>query len=300
MSTVRVAGVGRPYWRPPHRRDDSDELDVFEASKYFSDEPDQVCGFIGAALAQMSIEEERSKGEDGRKSVEIPMREPLPSQPCKSEKQLAMKEMVKRSSKQPSSPGGKLASFLNSLFNQASHRKKMPKSGSYSIKGDEDGVNPDGRRKIRRSSISHFGGKGSSQCSRSLYSSSSASSGFTTSPTISPSPIKVAKDARFLSDQIQAKHLSRKLRADFVVSSMDRTGHINGYHEKRGKSTRSLAFSTDVDDGAESDSSSDLFDLPNYDVGIFSKGLPVYQTTHIRRIKIDAINPVQVATSIIA
>lgn len=41
----------------------------------------------------------------------------------------------------------------------------------------------------------------------------------------------------------------------------------------------------EVDDGAESDSSSDLFELQNYDLGIYSSGLPVYETTNMDSIK---------------
>ncbi|KAL9325097.1 hypothetical protein ACSQ67_005742 [Phaseolus vulgaris] len=41
----------------------------------------------------------------------------------------------------------------------------------------------------------------------------------------------------------------------------------------------------EVDDGAESDSSSDLFELQNYDLGYYSSGLPVYETTNMDSIK---------------
>ncbi|KAL0380655.1 UNVERIFIED_CONTAM: protein BIG GRAIN 1-like E [Sesamum angustifolium] len=51
---------------------------------------------------------------------------------------------------------------------------------------------------------------------------------------------------------------------------------------------RELRKFSDVDDGADSDSSSDLFDLPNHDLDFYSNGLPVYGTTNIDRIRIGA------------
>jgi hypothetical protein len=45
-----------------------------------------------------------------------------------------------------------------------------------------------------------------------------------------------------------------------------------------------------VDDGTESDSSSDLFELQNYDLaGTYSNGLPVYETTRMDSIKRGAV-----------
>jgi hypothetical protein len=46
----------------------------------------------------------------------------------------------------------------------------------------------------------------------------------------------------------------------------------------------------EVDDGTESDSSSDLFELQNYDLaGTYSNGLPVYETTRMDSIKRGAV-----------
>lgn len=45
------------------------------------------------------------------------------------------------------------------------------------------------------------------------------------------------------------------------------------------------AYDEKVEDGGDSDSSSDLFDLPNYALGsVYSTGLPVYETTHLQDI----------------
>ncbi|KAM1683997.1 hypothetical protein TB2_034698 [Malus domestica] len=99
--------------------------------------------------------------------------------------------------KQPSSPGGRLASFLNSLFNQsASKKKKSKSSATQSMKDEEE--SPGGRR--RRSSISHFRSS-STRDAKSVYSSSS--SGFRTPPPYSHAQTaasKSYKDLRSYSD----------------------------------------------------------------------------------------------------
>ncbi|KAG6406039.1 hypothetical protein SASPL_133635 [Salvia splendens] len=42
-----------------------------------------------------------------------------------------------------------------------------------------------------------------------------------------------------------------------------------------------LKILSEEEDGAESDSSSDLFDLPNHELDFFSSSLPVYETNHM-------------------
>lgn len=56
--------------------------------------------------------------------------------------------------KQPSSPGGRLASFLNSLFSHSSSKKKKSKHFAQSM--DEDMEDDESRTSKRRISISHF------------------------------------------------------------------------------------------------------------------------------------------------
>ncbi|KAK3232066.1 hypothetical protein Dsin_003947 [Dipteronia sinensis] len=91
------------------------------------------------------------------------------------EKQL-IKEMKY---KQPSSPGGRLASLLNSLFLQSSSKKKKSKSTTQSMKDIHEEESPGGGRRKRSSSISHFRSSPSSTTSdsKSFY-----SSGFRKSP----------------------------------------------------------------------------------------------------------------------
>ncbi|KAI3452919.1 hypothetical protein Pfo_009582 [Paulownia fortunei] len=314
-----------------HWRNDSGELDVFEAARYFSSANDQNPGCInGVNLSQKFIREDRQHVQRGaaRMSLDMPMRNPIPPEYHVMD-QKQMKENKKY--KQPSSPGGRLASFLNSLFNQTPLKKKKSKSGSTTKDFEEE--SPGGRRK-RRSSISHFRITSNTTsvaatASKSLYSSSS--SGFRTPPPYANTPTKSYKEFRNLSDHHQVISLPKssgnskptlqnelhaekkgtdyawmeaKFRlsngvpekllknGDFGFSNRNSTANwVDAYPSEE----REFRKFSDADDGADTDSSSDLFDLPNHDLDFYSSGLPVYETTHMDRIKIGA--PISSATT---
>lgn len=294
------------YKKSFHRRNDSGELDVFEAARYFSGYNEAV-GYNGAAFPQKVMREDRQSWRGGRISLDVPMRNTLPLQSHGMEKQMKEKKY-----KQPSSPGGRLASFLNSLFNQTASKKKKSKSTTQSMKDEEE--SPGGRRK-RRSSISHFRSSSTTD-SKSIYSSSS--SGFRTPPPYAHTPTKTYKDLRSYSDHKQVVYLSKfnghvksnalqneasddKRSTDlawldekftFTNGLSEKTKNLgNGFSEKERiwvdqyPAEKEYRKFNQVDDGAESDSSSDLFELQNYDLGYCSSGLPVYETTHMDSIK---------------
>ncbi|GLT27548.1 hypothetical protein SLA2020_025350 [Shorea laevis] len=242
-----------------HRRNDSAELDVFEAARYFAGYNESVQPWRG-----------------GRVSFGMP--DIIPQQTHVEEKH-SMKE---KKYKQPSSPGGRLASFLNSLFNQASSRKKKSKS----IKEEEG--SPGGRRR-RRSSISHFRiSSTTSTGTKSLYSSSS--SGFRTPPPYAHRPTKCYKDLRSYSDHKQAKPTNfqnEKLKLNEGYKGKHKSVGIwlDQYPSDEGENLEFKKLDDD-DDDADTDSSSDLFELQNYDLGIYSSGgLPVYETTRMDDIR---------------
>ncbi|KAL4360879.1 hypothetical protein GQ457_04G010710 [Hibiscus cannabinus] len=283
-----------------HRRNDSGELDVFEAARYFS-------GYNDTATYNCATFSHRMRG---RVSLDVPMtmRNPLPQQAHVVEKQIKDKKC-----KQPSSPGGRLASFLNSLFNQTGLKKKKSKSATQSVKHEEE--SPGGRRK-RRSSISHFRSSSTAD-TKSFYSSSS--SGFRTPPPYAHTPTKSHKEFRSYSDHKQVLSLSKNSIGPTKPTAEDKrntsaadkswldeklkfnNGHsekhkdLSTHHQEKGRNIGDRYPSdkkeirkfneTETDDGADSDSSSDLFELQNYDLGIYSSGLPVYETTHIDTIK---------------
>lgn len=311
----------RIYKKSFHRRNDSGELDVFEAARYFSGYNEAAPNYNGtSAFTQkmMNMKEDHHRAwRGGRISLDVPasMRSVLDHP---HHHQMVEKQIIKEKKyKQPSSPGGRLASFLNSLFSQsASKKKKSSKSSTQSMKDHEE-ESPGGRRK-RRSSISHFRSSSTTD-SKSLYSSSS--SGFRTPPPYAQTPTKSYKDFRSYSDHKQVVSLSKcngqvrsiddkreprelnwldekfkfsasnglssekykNLGSNGLGSEKDRINWVNKYapEEKLGDFKRF----NEEDDGADSDSSSDLFELQNYDLGLYSSGLPVYETTNMDNIK---------------
>ncbi|KAL0446985.1 UNVERIFIED_CONTAM: protein BIG GRAIN 1-like E [Sesamum latifolium] len=138
-----------------HWRNDSGELDVFEAAGYFSSvNIDQNPGAYivnGANFAQKFIREEKQqhvqRAAAARMSLDMPMRNPIPAEYHIMDQKQMIKENKKH--KQPSSPGGRLASFLNSLFSQTHLKKKKSK---YPAARWKDWV---GRRESALSSLFH-------------------------------------------------------------------------------------------------------------------------------------------------
>ncbi|XP_004490241.1 protein BIG GRAIN 1-like E [Cicer arietinum] len=257
-----------------HRRNDSGELDVFEAARYFSGYNEVVGYNNNSTFTQKMIREERHRG---RISLDMPMRSLLPQQ----FHGVVDKQMKEKKHKQPSSPGGKLASFLNSLFNQSmSKKKKSSKSSSQSMKDEDE--SPGGRRR-RRSSISHFRSSSNNGDSRSV-------TGFRTPPyNVITTPTKGCKEFRNLLEQKHDVKSSNSLRNEFFWDDKKKRdtnlqrNFVDKQYSAEGKGVRNL--NEVVDDGAESDSSSDLFELQNYDLCHYSSGLPVYETTNMENIK---------------
>ncbi|KAL5826225.1 hypothetical protein ACOSQ4_018022 [Xanthoceras sorbifolium] len=316
--SITLSDTDKIYKKSFHHRNDSGELDVFEAARYFSGY-NEAAGYHCGTYSQKIMREDRQAWRGGRISLDIPLREPLPQhantvsyqkQSHTIEKQL----MKEKKYKQPSSPGGRLASFLNSLFNQSSSKKKKSKS-TQSMKDEEE--SPGGRRK-RRSSVSHFRSSSNAD-SKSLYSSSS--SGFRTPPPYANTPTKSYKDFRSYSDHKQVMSLSKHNNGQVkpaatqneAISDDKRSTDlswldekfkiIDAYSEKHksfgnrflekeriwvdqySSEEKDCKKFNEIDDGADSDSSSDLFELQNYDLGKYSSGLPVYETTHMDSIK---------------
>ncbi|KAK7275010.1 hypothetical protein RIF29_16116 [Crotalaria pallida] len=319
--TMSLAGLIDPemnHKKSFHRRNDSGELDVFEAARYFSGYNEAVSYNANTTLSQRMMREERH-AHRGRISLDMPMRSLLPQQFHGIEKQVVLKE---KKHKQPSSPGGRLASFLNSLFSQSASKKKKSKSSSQSMKDEDE--SPGGRRR-RRSSISHFRSSTNNAEAKSLY--SSFSSGFRTPPHHVQTPTKSCKEFRTFSSDHHNKHaavvsLSSKHNNNGTVKPTTLQNELkrepgllldDNYYGKHGSSNllsekqknwgselvekdlmwldknsgeeKGMRKLNEVDEGAESDSSSDLFELQNYDLGYCSSGLPVYETTNMDNIK---------------
>ncbi|XP_044494507.1 protein BIG GRAIN 1-like E [Mangifera indica] len=288
--SITLSDSDKIYKKSFHHRNDSGELDVFQAARYFSGY-NEGSGYHCAAFSQKVLREERQAWRGGRISLDIPMiRESLPQIPVCYQKQShhqhgIEKQIKEKKYKQPSSPGGRLASFLNSLFNQSSSKKKKSKSSTQSMRDEEE--SPGGRRKS--SSISHF------------RSSSSSSSGFRTPPPYAHTPTKSYKDLRSYLDHKHVVSLSTKHNGQAPKSTAPQNEKFNfndiAYSDKYKNSNnhtekdriwveeKEYKKFNEIDDGADSDSSSDLFELQNYDLGIYSNDLPVYETTHMDSIR---------------
>ncbi|PWA69178.1 hypothetical protein CTI12_AA300490 [Artemisia annua] len=300
--------------KPFHRRNGSDELDVFEAARYFSGANENVTGthnyINGEATIYSNTTQKYCMKPIRRMSLDMPKRKEnsIPLQAMLIDPMMVNKE---KKSKQPSSPGGKLAHFLNSLFNQTSSKKS--KSKTKPAKDEDESL---GWRRKRRSSISHFrsGNTNSTTTnstaptvtsdSRSLFSSSS-SSGFRTPPPyhiahtptkstsykdqrsysyLKPSPTQVTK---IPNNGNLNKIENFNIKSDFLDK---KTGFTNGLMEKvkifEDKQEDIKVYKRFIhEDDGDSDSSSDLFELTNCDLGYCSSGLPVYETTRMNSIK---------------
>ncbi|KAK6157816.1 hypothetical protein DH2020_012064 [Rehmannia glutinosa] len=285
---MSVTGPNRACKNSFHWKNDSGELDVFEAARYFNENPGPE---NGAIFSQTFIRENRRISLDS-----MPMNRINSIHPENDKKKL--KENKKY--KQPSSPGGRLASFLNSIFNQTNSKKKKSKSGK-NIQPDEEneGESPGGMRRKRRSSISHFRINNTNNNSNSSIFSSSGS-GFRTPPNYAKTPTKSAYKEMIRKFPGSQKGVALPGNGDgksrFGNGDVFRNGSF-GMSDRNSVITtiwggdeeiRDFRKLSDVDDGAESDSSSDLFDLPNHGLDFHSSGLPVYGTTHMDRIRIGA------------
>ncbi|KAL8224436.1 hypothetical protein R6Q57_019911 [Mikania cordata] len=283
--------------KPFHHRNGSDELDVFEAAGYFS------------GVSENFSNTQRNMRPIRRMSLDMPnhIGNSIPLQSMLIETPTIINKEKKF--KQPSSPGGKLAHFLNSLFNQTSKSKSKKKSTK------DENESPGGWRRKRRSSISHFR-SGNTNSAANNAATATISAGFRTPPPstkttnhldsriysyLKPPSTQITKipitknfnkiEHFDIKNDLPVKNMS--FRNGFVekVKTFDEKHHHNYKYVSR-EDMQEIKMFIDNDDGADSDSSSDLFELTNYDTGYCSSGLPVYETTHMDRTNRSAAAPI--------
>ncbi|KAL8052435.1 hypothetical protein ABFX02_05G003700 [Erythranthe guttata] len=263
-------------------RKNSGELDVFEAAKYFSaaNENEQNSDNVlsGTNLSQAIIVREDRQNILRRSRLSLDL---MPN-----DNPISNQKMIVKERHQPTSPGGKLASFLNSLFNQRHYSKTTKKKNKSKPEKDFDDENtPGGGRRKRRSSISHF----------IRITSSNNNNNHTTYPNTPAKQVIISLPKNTGNSNINPASM------DYQCVE-EKSRFSNGVLSEKISRNGSFGFSSnkklsDEDDyeGAESDSSSDLFDLPNHELDFSSSDLPVYETTRVNRIRIA--KPISRATT---
>ncbi|KAI3981671.1 hypothetical protein MKX01_020614 [Papaver californicum] len=319
------------YKKPNHHRynlnqrnDSDDEIDVFEATKYFAAGASNIHQKSMLNNNNIRNQDDQPVGRRSRISLDSsPFRNNQSfssSQSHGRQKQTKDQKAYFNKIKQPVSPGGKLVSFLNSLFNQTSSSKKKKPTTSSNIK-DEDQESHHGLgygRRKRRSSISHFPSFNNNsnkittstaasisdmKSSPLLLYSSSLTSGFRTPPPFSTktkmyqnssSDLVTTSDQEFMFPNNLSKHSGRGSAISLQDQKMinrdmetldvlyEKYKKINSLSEKQQNKDRDMNMvmrmtrrkvndnqhDLDIydDGGGESDSSSDLFELQNYDL----------------------------------
>ncbi|XP_010519369.1 PREDICTED: protein BIG GRAIN 1-like E [Tarenaya hassleriana] len=302
MKGVSSAGPDKIFKKSSHKRNDSGELDVFQAARYFSgyNEPPADDSYGSYTHKHNNYTRDENRRRWGRISLDLPIRssEPVHHHPHQDHHVLekhevfTMKEKICNvKHKQPSSPGGKIASFLNSLFHQSGLKKNKLKSKSKpAAQARDEEESPGGWRRRRRSSISHFlmtSGRSSNTVSTTTNSSSkslfsSSSSGFRTPPPCLNTPTKNYKEYinHVETDKKSSNDLTWLDEKLNLIETMSEGQRVWSENDRRKTNGQTVSIE---DDGAESDSSSDLFELQNYDLSY--GGLPVYETTNVDTIK---------------
>ncbi|CAN7040235.1 unnamed protein product [Brassica rapa subsp. trilocularis] len=297
-----------------HKRNDahSGELDVFEAAMYFSGYNEfSSCDHRHSHKHGYNAAREENRrrwgilGGGRRISLDLPIRcsdqqvHHLHQDHLEKPEVKAIKERTSNVRyKQPSSPGGKIVSFLNSLFHQAGSKKNKSKSKPTEREVEEEIHGGGWMRRRRRSSISHFLSSSRSNSTTTTTSSSSksllssSSSGFRTPPPYSNTPTKNYKQfLNFTSatnkvEVLEEKKINKELpwldEKLNVMESLSEKKKVSGDHDDDADGDRKIKREGDDDDGMESDSSSDLFELQNYELS--RGGLPVYETTNVANI----------------
>lgn len=196
--------------------------------------------------------------------------------------------------KQPISPGGKLASFLNSLFNTNSSKKQKMTTTTTSSSSSSKGL------KYSTSTPST-----ASTYSRSCLSKTPSSAGRFERRSVRFCPVStvIAVDKEYSEDQsvnnnedLKVQIMEKHRRVEEVAKELLKNYHHGRNYQndviinnKNNNNNNILRFDVEDEDEDEEDDvsccSSDLFELENLlEVGVdrrYREELPVYETTHV-------------------
>ncbi|XP_047333186.1 protein BIG GRAIN 1-like E [Impatiens glandulifera] len=271
---------------PFHLRNGSDELDVFQATQYFAGEEKPSPGEVRPIV---SSQKERARELDqkqgirriGRMSLDLPtnIRNSSISNSSLADDDYDDQFHMIMDKKQPRTPARRIASFFSSLFNQTSNQRKSTKNSKVS--------------KERRSSMSNLRDISSNNHdSKSIYSSSSSETpkkgGYINNnmrrinnfdqnkqmapiSTSLPSKIIMPATSTIICGESKvfeyANWLDEKFKVDYAKGLPEKEKK-NPCQEVGGELLKSkfnkvedAVHRDEVDDGGESDSSSDLFEI---------------------------------------
>ncbi|KAF8393559.1 hypothetical protein HHK36_021803 [Tetracentron sinense] len=197
-----------------------------------------------------------------------------------------------RKVKQPISPGGRLASFLNSLFTVGNAKKAKISS---SINGVEDTSSERKSKSAQASTCSSASSFSRSCLSKTPSSRGKLSNGTKRSVRFYPVSVIVDEDSRpcghkclyedepglmavtSVEEKLKFHLMEKNRRVEAAARDL-----LQGYQKKRDFNMRDLH--DDDEDDAASCSSSDLFELDHLSaIGVqrYREELPVYETTHL-------------------
>lgn len=182
--------------------------------------------------------------------------------------------------KQPISPGGRITTFLNSLFSSRNNNVKNTKVEDEAMEEEEEDMNSIRKSRSVKDSITT-----DSSFSRSCLSNnkSRSSNGLKRSVRFCPVNIIYEDDPRLMPIQIPLPNTNLKNR-QLVEKSNGKRDRFRDYQVKMKSSVSRYEFrefQQEDDDEVESCCSSDLFELENIN-GAYMEELPVYGTTNLK------------------
>uniref|UniRef100_A0A7N0T637 Uncharacterized protein n=1 Tax=Kalanchoe fedtschenkoi TaxID=63787 RepID=A0A7N0T637_KALFE len=265
------------YLKPPQdsERRDSFEIGVFEASSYYASYVSESA-LDDAKILDCVQEDEKEDHSMRRNSIKN-----TPVVQCCDEREQTKKISKKHKKQQPSSPSAKLASYLNSLFNQTRLSKLKRKPPLF----EDDG----------RSSSMSVARYADMVETASVHSCPTYSSSFTR-PTPTSSHTRLAHVTRLGYKDFRS-YSSHSRKQSVMEADGERWPALTWFDQELNTRKRvssntvskesNEVLKEDKDDSAESDSSSDLFELQNdalqRRLGSRSGELPVHGTTNLMK-----------------
>ncbi|XP_072955541.1 uncharacterized protein [Typha angustifolia] len=227
--------AGLPSINKPshHHRNDSFELEIFDAKRYFSGGTDDFA-LINSFKPR---KEEEPPKTTTKRSFDLRIKE-------------KEKEKEKKC-KQPSSPGVRLAGFLNSFFNQAVSRKKSTSTKRSTMEDNKEGRFLCGRSSINSSRSTRL------TDAKAIYSCESGDFRASFLYPSTPSELGEEKGSTTDHDEYVGKKWALNKKSELTPWRSWKSSRRNEQEE--------------AGDGWESDSSSDLFELKNYDSEPFKR-----------------------------